>query len=107
MLLFIIIFNLVITCINCYLVVKLWQLYGSLQQITEQLTNIEQEVGELFPLTRDQILKRQQETAQLRQYYQTLLVQVAIAQKVLQTLKFLWQVWYRLQSLRLLNKKIS
>ncbi|WP_232285712.1 hypothetical protein [Crocosphaera chwakensis] len=96
-----------ITCINCYLVVKLWQLYGSLQQITDQLTNIEQQVGELFALTRDLILRGQQGTVQLRQYYQTLLIQLAIAQKVLRTLKLLWTVWYQLPKFKLLNKKIS
>ncbi len=107
MLLFVILFNLVITCINCYLVVKLWQLYGSLQQITDQLTNIEQQVGELFSLTRNQILKGQQETAQLRQYYQTLHIQLAIAQKMLRTLKLFWTIGYRLQNFRRLKKKIS
>ncbi|WP_107669092.1 hypothetical protein [Cyanothece sp. BG0011] len=107
MLLFVIIFNLIITCINCYLVVKLWQLYGSLQQITYQLNNIEQQLGELFALNRDLIVRGQQGTAQLRQYYRSFVIQIAIAQKVLRTLKLLWRVWYRLPNLRQLNKKIS
>ncbi|ACB50641.1 conserved hypothetical protein [Crocosphaera subtropica ATCC 51142] len=106
MLLFVILFNLVITCINCYLAVKLWQLYGSLKQITYQLTNIEQQMNELFSLAPDLMLKGQQGTVQLRQFYQKFLVQLAIAQRVFETVKLLWKVWYRVSNSRLLSKKI-
>lgn len=106
MLLFVIIFNLIITCINCYLVVKLWQLYGSLQQITYQLSNIEQQLGELFSVNRDLLIRGQQKTAQLRQYYQTFVIQIAIAQRLLRQLKLLWRVWSRLHNSSLLSKKI-
>ncbi|MDJ0597461.1 MAG: hypothetical protein QNJ37_01240 [Crocosphaera sp.] len=98
MLLFVIIFNLVITCINCYLVFKLWQSYLSLQQLTYQLTDIEQQLNKLLSASPDLILRGQQRTAQLRKLYKKFLMQLAIAQKVFRSLKFVWKVWYRIQN---------
>ena len=98
MLLFIIIFNLVITCINFYLVLKLWILYNSLKKITSDLTNLEQQINELFSVLPDIILKGQQGTAQLRQFYQRFLKQLAIAQRLFRNLRLLLKIWYRLEN---------
>ena len=99
MLLFIIIFNLVITCINFYLVLKLWILYTSLKKITSDLTNIEVQINELFSQAPGIILRGQRGTAQLRQLYLRFLQQLAIAQKLLRNFKLLLKVWSRLDKI--------
>ncbi|MDJ0729073.1 MAG: hypothetical protein QNJ33_03690 [Crocosphaera sp.] len=98
MLLFIIIFNLVITCINCYLVLKLWKLYNSLKKITHDLIHLEEQINELFSLVPDVILRGQQGMAGLRQFYQKFLIQLGMVQKVFRNLKLLLKVWYRLDN---------
>ncbi|MDJ0662307.1 MAG: hypothetical protein QNJ42_22885 [Crocosphaera sp.] len=98
MLLFVIIFNLVITGINCYLVIKLWQLYSDLKEVTHQLTKIERQIPQTLALIREQIFGGQQKTAQLRELYQQFLRQVVIAQRLFRRLKWLWKVWYRIQN---------
>ena len=98
MLLFIIIFNLVITCINCYLLLKLWKLYNSLKKITSDLINLEEQINELFSILPDLILRGQQGTTQLRQFYQTFLRQLAIAQRLFRRLRLLLKIWYRLDN---------
>ncbi len=98
MLLFIIIFNLFITCINCYLLLKLWKLYNSLKKITSDLINLEAQINELFSVLPDLILRGQQGTTQIRQFYQKLLKQLAIGQKLFRRLRLLLKIWYRLDN---------
>ncbi len=96
MLLFIIIFNLVITGINCYLVLQLWKLYDFLKKITSDLIELEQQMNELLAEVPDLILEGQQQTVQVRQFYQRFLIQLGTAQKIFKRLKLVWKVWYRL-----------
>ncbi len=98
MLLFIIVFNLFITFINCYLLLKLWVLYNSLKKITSDLINLEKQLNELFSVLPDLVLKGQEKTAELRQFYQKFLRQLAIAQKLFRNLQLLLSIWYRLEN---------
>ncbi len=95
MLLFVIILNLVLTFINCFLVVKIWKLYCFLKNVTYQLTYIEQQLDEIFSVAPDLILRGQQGASQLRKNYQKLLIQLKISQNVFRSLKFLGNLWYR------------
>ncbi|MDJ0579843.1 hypothetical protein [Crocosphaera sp.] len=98
MLFFIIIFNLFITFINCYLLLKLWVLYNSLKKITSELINLEKQLNQLFYILPDLVLKGQEKTAELRQFYQKFLRQLAIAQKLFRNLQLLLRIWYRLEN---------
>ena len=98
MLLFIIAFNLVITCINCYLVIKLWTLYDSLKKITSDLISLEQQIDELFSGIRNLMLKGQNKTVKVRQIYQKFIIQLAIAKTLLRNLRLLLKIWYRLEN---------
>ena len=98
MLLFIIIFNLFITFINCYLLLKLWILYNSLKKITSDLIHLEKQINELFSVLPDLVLRGQEKTAELREFYQRFLRQLAIAQKLFRNLQLLLKIWYRLEN---------
>ena len=96
MLLFIIIFNLVITVINCYLLLQLWKLYDFLKKITLDLIELEQQMNELLAEVPALILEGQEKMVQVRQLYQRFLVQLGTAQRIFKRLKLVWKVWYRL-----------
>ena len=98
MLFLIIIFNLFITCINCYLLLKLWVLYNSLRKITSDLINLEKQIDELFSVLPYLVLRGQEITAELRQFYQRFLRQLAIAQKLFRNLQLFLKIWYRLEN---------
>ncbi len=95
MLLFIIILNLVITCISCYLVLQLWKVYNFLKKITSELIELEQQMNELLAEVPNLILAGQQQTIQVRQFYQKFLIQLGTTQRIFKRLKLLWTVWYR------------
>ena len=98
MLFLIIIFNLFITCINCYLLLKLWVLYNSLRKITSDLIHLEKQIDELFSVLPYLVLRGQETTAELRQFYQRFLRQLAIAQKLFRNLQLFLKIWYLLEN---------
>ncbi|MGK7880920.1 MAG: hypothetical protein AB4060_12585 [Crocosphaera sp.] len=77
---------------------KLWVLYNSLKKITSDLINLEKQLNELFSVLPDLVLKGQEKTAELRQFYQKFLRQLAIAQKLFRNLQLLLRIWYRLEN---------
>ncbi len=94
MLLFVILFNLLLTLLNCYLLVQLLKLYGFLKNVTDGLTIIEQQFNEILTVTPVMLLKGQKNTSQLRQYYQKLLRQLTIIQTVVKTIKLFWKLYH-------------
>ena len=95
MLPFVIIFNLLLTSLNCYLLVQLLKFYGVLKDVTNGLVIIEQQFTEMFAIVPPMLLKGQKNTSQLREYYQKLLRQVTIIQTLVKTLKLFWKLRYR------------
>ena len=94
MLLFVIIFNLLLTLLNCYLFVQLFKFYAVLKKVTDGLTIMEQQFNQTLTVTPVMLLKGKKNTSQLRQYYQKALRQFTIMQTVVKSLKLFWKLYH-------------
>ncbi|MEA5510051.1 hypothetical protein VB715_09770 [Crocosphaera sp. UHCC 0190] len=92
MLLFVILFNLVLTLINFYLVWQLRKLSHFLQKFTYQLTRLEQRIHVIFHPAPEIILKGQEGTIYLKKRYQSLKIKLLRLQQALSVLNFLLRI---------------
>ena len=95
MLLFVIVFNLILTLFNCYLVWQLWKLTCYLQKATRQLIKIEQQIHRIFDPAPDFILQVQTGTSEYRDNYQHFVRQLKKIQQVLGLMQLLFKLWQR------------
>ncbi|MEA5533158.1 hypothetical protein [Crocosphaera sp. XPORK-15E] len=92
MLLFVILFNLVLTLINFYLVWQLGKLSHLLQKVTYRLTILEQRIHVIFYTAPEIILRGQEGTNHLRKSYQSLNIQLIKLQQIISLLNFLLRI---------------
>jgi cell division protein FtsB len=95
MIIFIIIFNLLITLINIYLVLKIWKLRQLLMYVTDALQKSEVNARILFKLAPKLLLKQQQKLVYCRKTYQKLRIQIEQLRKIFTIVIWLIKIWQR------------
>lgn len=95
MLLFVIVFNLILTLFNCYLVWQLWKLTCYLGKVTRQLIKIEQQVHQIFSPAPAVMLQVQAGTSECRDSYQHFIRQLEKLQTVVSLMRLLFKFWQR------------
>lgn len=95
MIIFIIIFNLLITLINIYLVLKIWKLRQLLMNVTDALQKSEVNARILFKLSPKLLLKQQKKLLDRRKNYQKLKIQIEQLRKILTIVLWVIKIWQR------------
>lgn len=95
MLIFVVIFNLVLTLFNLYIVLRLWKLRRLMVRITETLTRLEECIHSIFYNAPQIVFQGQTGTHRLRQSYQSLELQIQQLQKVLALVTLGVRIWQR------------
>jgi hypothetical protein len=78
MLVFVIAFNLLLTLLNLYIAIRLWQLRRVLARMTRTLTLVERRIHKIFYPAPEIVFKGQQGTYALRLHYQRFLLQLEL-----------------------------
>ncbi|MGL5805470.1 MAG: hypothetical protein ACRC2R_27905 [Xenococcaceae cyanobacterium] len=95
MIIFIIIFNLLITLINIYLALKIWKLRQLLMQVTDALQKSEVNARILFRLAPKLLLKKQKKLLDCRKNYQKLKIKIEQLRKILTIVLWVIKIWQR------------
>jgi hypothetical protein len=92
---FVVIFNLLLTLVNLYIVFRLWKLWRLLVRITETLTRVERRLHAIFYPAPAFVLQGQTEASHLRQTYQKLEYQLQQLQQVITFINVVAILWQR------------
>ncbi|MEB3312155.1 MAG: hypothetical protein VKJ02_18165 [Snowella sp.] len=93
MLLFVICFNLCLTLLNLYIVVRLWHLQQYLKCLTRTFTKLEKCSHRLLAPAPANLIHMKQGTVKLRRYYQLLARQLMLLESLLQGLQVIRSIW--------------
>ncbi len=93
MLLFVICFNLCLTLLNLYIVVRLWHLQQYLKCLTRTFTKLEKCSHRLLVPAPSNLTQMKQGTVQLRRYYHLVARQLMFLESVLQGLQAIRIIW--------------
>ena len=95
MLTFVVIFNLLITLLNLWIIWKIFQMRRMLRRITETLAHIEQRVHSVLYPAPELILRGQTGTHYLRERYLVLEQQLQRLSNILSLLRLGFKLWPR------------
>jgi hypothetical protein len=95
MLIFVLVFNLLLTGFNCYLALRLWQLTHILSKVTKTFTWLESRIHQIMSGAPNIILQGQQGTSTLKQRYQKLNTQLHQVQQVIGLVNLTIKIWQR------------
>jgi Uma2 family endonuclease len=90
-----IVFNLSLTLLNLYIVIRIWQIWRVLVKVTRTLDRVERRIHRIFAPAPEFVLKGQKGTHTLRLRYQRLLIQLAIAGQFLSVISFGVRFWQK------------
>ncbi|GAB4233270.1 MAG: hypothetical protein Kow0049_16600 [Stanieria sp.] len=93
MFIFTIIVNFIITLLNLYLAVKIWQLRQKLSLITQELNKCEILIHSLLVTTPNFLIQNKNNLYHFRQKYQLLQLQLKQTQQIIIVLNWLYRAW--------------
>lgn len=107
MLIFVIIFNFLLTLLNLYVAFRLWKLRQVLARVSGILNRVERRIDRIFYPAPEVILIGQEGTYHLRVRYQILISQLERLQQILMLVTLGIGIWQRQRKKRYKTSKIK
>lgn len=95
MLIFVVIFNLLLSLLNFYIAWRIWKLWRLLVKVTAILNRVERRMQRIFEPAPEIMLRGRKKTSYLKQRYQKLEIQLQQIQQILLLASFGLRLWQR------------